>query len=285
MLMDDLIPLEDEIGFENFRDSLSMSSVGSTNSASFKSNFRNRGDSSGLPPTSQTNSFRASSRSKSVTGSSTSSDPPTIEDLKAAGLDTKPSSEQTVDIFAGEMLLPTPGPLDPPTLHSVWSTEFEDTTTQGSHKSLPRPASSPDVRNSVGLGLLDLIGNERNSLSGVTNDCSPHSSVGFESAFLKGSPNAHPSSHHSRSMHGGSGGSVSSGNGHGSTHVKTLSNSSSQQLSFAEEDDLFDFLTSNPSIPPQHSSSSTTASGAPQPSRQSAKKLVLDQDKFILSRK
>jgi hypothetical protein len=277
MLMDDLIPLEDEIGFD-FRDSLSMSSVG-TNSASYdptsylKSSFRSRGDSSGLPAT---GSLRVNSRSKSVTGSSTSSDPPTIDELKSVGL--QPSTEQTVDIFAGEMLVPTPGLLDPPSLHSVWSTEFEDTSTQGSHKSIPRAASSPDVRNSAGL--LDLLTNERNSVSETSNGASSHSSSNFESAF-KGSPKAQSSSaHHSRSMHGGSGGS---GNGNGS-HVKTLSNTS-QQLSFAEEDDLFDFLTSNPT---QDSSSQSTqpnkAAGAP-PLRQSTKKLVLDQDKFILGRK
>ena len=273
MLMDDLIPLDDEIGFESFRDSLSMSSVGSTNSASFerasymKSSFRDRGDSTGLPPTSQTNSSRVASRSKSVTSSS--SHPPAIEDLQLFELNTKPSKE-SIDVFAGEMLVPTPGPLDPPRLHSVWSSDFEDVTTQGSHKSLPRPVSSPDVRNSAGL--LDLMG----------TGCSPHSSVNFESAFIKGSPHSRPPSQ-SRSIDGGS---STSSNGHLSTHAKSLSNSSSQQLSFAEEDALFDFLTS---VPPQPSSSSNAASHprrpTDQPSRQSTKKLVLDQDKFILGRK
>lgn len=256
MMMEDLIPLEDEVSLENYRESLSMSNIGGTkvvdrmSSGSMKVSFRSRGESSGLP---LPNSTTFNTRSKSVT-SSTSSEPLSFDDLhlSASSCDTKRSCDQNVDIFANEILVPTVAP-EPPRLHSVWSTDFEDSA--GSHKSLPRSASSPDVRNSAGLK--DLL-----SSSGL----SPHTSLKVDSAFQTKPLNS-PSGGPSQKI---------------STNIQN-SNHKKQQPSFLDDDDLFDFLTSNP-LPPQSSHTPSSDVSQSCPPRTQSKRLVLDNEKFILRR-
>lgn len=262
MMMEDLVPLEDEMSLDNYRDSLSMSNIGGyskavvdrTSSGPNKMSFRNRGESSGLP---LPNTTAVNARSKSVTSSSTSSEPITFDDLHLSISSTNTKlSEQKMDVFAGEILVPTVASVEPPRLHSVWSTDFEDS----SHKSLPRSVSSPEIRNSAGL--TDLI----TSSSGL----SPHNSVNVESAFQVKPASVGPVTNSA---------SNPSKNMPSSMHK-------AQQPSFLDDDDLFEFLTSNSATSQTHATQLTPAHNTPQtcPPRSQSKRLVLDNEKFILRR-
>jgi hypothetical protein len=255
--MEDLVPVEDDVGFENYRDSLSMSSLGPTNSVSFDRTasltfgIRSRGDSS-LPPATASTRINSNMRSKSMTAS-------TLPSPQVFNQEEKAAPVQVFDIFAGEMLVPSSEPLisAPPKLHTVWSAEFEEG--EGNRRSFPRSASSPNVRSSLGMAELtnhDQV--DRSSGPGLPQ------SREAESAFLaKTSDKNIPTPQTTR------------GNGSSSTVPPP-------PPSFAEDDDLFDFLTSDTT-----NRSAIRSSAAPfrQMEHQQAKKMVLDQDKYILHRK
>jgi hypothetical protein len=265
--MEDLVPLEDEVGFENYRDSLSMSSLTPTSSVNFERNLstlgiRSRGDSS-LPPATNSGRINSNMRSKSLTSSTSSGTPtPNVFDQGAAA-----PAAQVFDIFAGEMLVPCSEPFvtTPPQLHTVWSADFEEG--EANRRSFPRPASSPDFRSSLGMAELTNHDQVERSRLPPSHD--------LESAFLpksvlpqeeKISPKAFPPRPQFQPP---------------PPLPPRPQFVPPPPPSFAGDDDLFEFLTSDTRPATTGSSTATSHRGNGQPT----KKVVLDESKYILHRK